>query len=822
MVITPWKNIRLFKGKKVRKEIRQLTEQELADYIDAMWIMKRKTMSEGKALYGEDYISYDRLVDMHAKQSWSPTCDTGHYTTSFSPAHRAMNNLFEKSLLAIKPNLPGAPYWDARFDVFSYEYNGHSWAEEYVWGSFQGDAEDYYKVKTGPFANWPIKTRDQVDFEDGIFNAYGFHRGRINPNKSPVLTRGGAEACLCGENCGIPVTTPDLLVECLYNSTTFNELIVCSDTGIHGFPHLLIGGAWPSEQSPECKHHTHSLSQFLTDTLPGYSYQYAPSVQCIVPVESCTLDQPETECAYTIASENGMCAGQYNVDESVEETIIPPEYMSIGGDFTDGQTSANDPLFFAHHINMDRIYTLWEALNPDQLATYYGIPPAGTENWCSSGLLDAIVSPNDYELLDGMFGLSAPFTIKDQFDAMSDLDNVNYVYDTYLEMFLPPEDEMETTEGMSVIDQILMIDEFRYSTFDELENQIDSLMACGVTEVEMTDELEGLLQMQLMTVTQMTGDPTDIVGEVGYQLLLSEDTVSLDLVKANFAEEDEKEDERYTEESLSQKSDEELALILQQKQLSDRTRRAIMDTLDQALETEDCPLLPMEDAETTKSPSDGCSCEDMVSMEDFEALREAVRELQGSIGTIEADNNDLMDGMMEMATCMSGMTDKFGKDTTMMPTEDKSTMMPTDRETSTVTPTERRDTKSPTMAPIYSEPTVEPTEEWETIAQLWVDPVAQPTENNKCSTSRDDRAFKLAFTNTMNCLSRCKQDATCVYATTEKSLHCIGCKTLNQRSDGWYAYKIIGKEEGGRRELSEIEQLRAENAALKAELARRN
>jgi hypothetical protein len=239
----------------------------------------------------------------------------------------------------------------------------------------------------------------------------------------------------------------------------------------------------------------------------------------------------------------------------------------------------------------------------------------------------------------------------------------------------------------------------------------------------------------------------------------------------------------------------------------------------------------------------------MVSMEDFEALREAVRELQGSIGTIEADNNDLMDGMMEMATCMSGMTDKFGKDTTMMPTEDSSTKMPTDRETSTMMPTDREtstmmptdretstmmpetstmmptDRETSTMMPTEPETTQKPTEEWETIGELWVDPVAQPNENNKCSTSRDDRAFKLAFTNTVNCLNRCKQDATCVYATTEKSLHCIGCRTLNQRAVGWYAYKVIGKEEpteGARRELSEIEQLRAENAALKAELARRN
>jgi len=223
----------------------------------------------------------------------------------------------------------------------------------------------------------------------------------------------------------------------------------------------------------------------------------------------------------------------------------------------------------------------------------------------------------------------------------------------------------------------------------------------------------------------------------------------------------------------------------------------------------------------------------MVSMEDFEALREAVRELQGSIGTIEADNNDLMDGMMEMATCMSGMTDKFGKDTTMMPSEDSSTKMPTDRETSMM-PTERETSMAPTdretsMAPTDYEttksPSAKPTEQWETFAQLWVDPELQPNEHNKCSTSRDDRSFKLAYTNLENCLKRCNSDDTCVYATTEKDLHCIGCKVLNQRSEGWYAYKIIGKEEttdGARRELSEIEQLRAENAALKAELARRN
>merc|ERR1719285_941209 len=122
----------------------------------------------------------------------------------------------------------------------------------------------------------------------------------------------------------------------------------------------------------------------------------------------------------------------------------------------------------------------------------------------------------------------------------------------------------------------------------------------------------------------------------------------------------------------------------------------------------------------------------------------------------------------------------------MMPTEDSSTKMPTDRETSTMMPTDRETStmmpETSTVMPTEPETTQKPTEEWETIGELWVDPVAHPDESNKCSTSRDDRAFKLSFTNTVNCLNRCKQDATCVYATTEKSLHCIGCRTLNQRA----------------------------------------
>merc|ERR1712079_884508 len=96
--------------------------------------------------------------------------------------------------------------------------------------------------------------------------------------------------------------------------------------------------------------------------------------------------------------------------------------------------------------------------------------------------------------------------------------------------------------------------------------------------------------------------------------------------------------------------------------------------------------------------------------------------------------------------------------------------------------------------------------------------------NNKCGTNSKVRAFREDFSTVEACLTRCYDDDSCTAAsmnngnTLGETEYCIGCKTLNQKVDSWTAYEMIR----GRRQLSELEQLRAENAALKAELARRN
>jgi len=194
-----------------------------------------------------------------------------------------------------------------------------------------------------------------------------------------------------------------------------------------------------------------------------------------------------------------------------------------------------------------------------------------------------------------------------------------------------------------------------------------------------------------------------------------------------------------------------------------------------------------------------------VSMEDFDALRAEVRELQGSIGSVEADNNDVMNAMEDMATCMSNIVDGFSGDDSE-DTEEPMTEAPeTTRMRTTVMETTTTTTKMPSPYP-----TARMTEKWETMAKL------MDGGNNKCSTGADARAFRLTYTSLDNCVDRCYADERCMYASTDEVQWCIGCIQLDRASDGWSAYEMLR----GRRQLSEVEQLRRENAALKAELAR--
>lgn len=183
--------------------------------------------------------------------------------------------------------------------------------------------------------------------------------------------------------------------------------------------------------------------------------------------------------------------------------------------------------------------------------------------------------------------------------------------------------------------------------------------------------------------------------------------------------------------------------------------------------------------------------DNFVTAEDFAML-------QDKVGDLEMDNNDVMNGMSDMATCMADIAGSMGGE-------------------------RGDDSYEETDAPAVE--TAAPTEYWETIGRL------MEGGNNKCSTSDADRAFRLSFTSLENCLTRCSNDARCQFASTNfmsdsSTKYCIGCINLTQAADGWMAYEMLNdrRQLSSVKQLSEVERLRAENQRLRAELAeaRRN
>lgn len=51
--------------KKVRKEIRDLSNLEWDAIVNALWIMKETTDTDGTILYGKHFISYDSMISKH-------------------------------------------------------------------------------------------------------------------------------------------------------------------------------------------------------------------------------------------------------------------------------------------------------------------------------------------------------------------------------------------------------------------------------------------------------------------------------------------------------------------------------------------------------------------------------------------------------------------------------------------------------------------------------------------------------------------------------------------------------------------------------------
>ena len=252
-----------------------------------------------------------------------------------------------------------------------------------------------------------------------------------------------------GNQCGIPsmLGDPSAWEQCL-NVTTYSELVDCHYMPIHAMTHVAVGGsvpyfdpnAEPNEGLPVCIS-WQGFSGIVSMLMDHSGWEFG-CFQCPDPF-SCVVgeDKPEDCALCSLTNPDHTC-------QILEKTIIIPGEITdqwLIGDFFDIAGGVVDPIFFFHHMNLDRLLFHWELRHYD-LQPYYGFP---TEGFGYGGNLDDLVGGNNNaEFTNLFYGKweylgDGPYTHRQIWDATRLFDGV-YTYDSVLtEMGLDDEDDLE-------------------------------------------------------------------------------------------------------------------------------------------------------------------------------------------------------------------------------------------------------------------------------------------------------------------------------------------------------------------------------------------
>uniref|UniRef100_A0A0G4I9S5 Tyrosinase copper-binding domain-containing protein n=1 Tax=Chromera velia CCMP2878 TaxID=1169474 RepID=A0A0G4I9S5_9ALVE len=428
----------------VRRRVQAISDEEWNEFVQGCKIMKRYTTDEGRAIYGPDFINYDDITLNHARGTLGEQCNHLHYGPAFLWYHRMLITIFERSLLSVTSTLggklTGVPYWDAPQDIFFYG----RYVEAPLFGPDRmgggGTEENGYEVKDGPFAGdqWGIP----VSPDPRLKNPYGFMRSPFNPNPSPYLTRRFENFC------GLPY--PEVLEYsqeacALLRKGDLLGFLWCQDLPIHSNPHLNLGGNWLSEKTFEC--YTLVLpvltlkyngpgTQVAFDTIPGpVREQWTQG--CLDCPEDCT-GLPVEECHCEYAEKTDPLLAKNCTDNQPLAQNYPKWAAGAFGDFADVAFSPNDPIFWLHHAQVDRVLTSWQVSNVEIAGTFYGHPevwpPSDKLLQCEGHALNDVLNP--VEPLKGVYAnvpANEGTTIKQVIEATIPGWTLEYEYDALLE-----------------------------------------------------------------------------------------------------------------------------------------------------------------------------------------------------------------------------------------------------------------------------------------------------------------------------------------------------------------------------------------------------
>ena len=302
---------------RVRKSVTALTDIERKDFVDAVVALKRAPSPYNGAL---NY--YDQFVQWHKDRYPCHPGDHGagidpmlmpmlmiHTGPMFLPWHRELIRRFEDALREVSGKAITLPYWDWTDSESVNPDNVRSvFREDFMGGD--GDPDDQYAVKTGRFKKdaWTLKIHPEgVQWAPSTTTFLTRRLGR-----APALpTKEEVEKALAAGEFDVPP----------YNST--------SDR-VKSFRNALEG-EWGS-----------GMMRCGPDGWMG-----------LFPVEA----TPQSAVATRTTMHNmvhGWVGGVLSPSDAstkIRGTMLLP-------------TSPNDPVFFLHHANIDRLWAAWQATHP--------------------------------------------------------------------------------------------------------------------------------------------------------------------------------------------------------------------------------------------------------------------------------------------------------------------------------------------------------------------------------------------------------------------------------------------------------------------------
>ena len=366
----------------VRREIRQLSSDDLSQAMDAMYTMYTVSDEVGEELYGDTYKPSSYLLGFHHFNSAWQESDHIHEGNGFMPQHIKMTNIVEATLQSIDPSI-ALPYWDFTIDqsegrspcssaiMTSDMFGSMKQPKDLEWGFTYSNGDQIVDAAIQD-GRWAFLAADSNDMYPDLLAGYGYMRAPWNMNPSPYISRFTMDLKV---GTSLPSCTQHYSV---LENTDFMTFLYNIQYEPHATTHSLIGGIYGCDLLKPLLEAGYindedslkkACGNWLFYVKEFYRYNY------ITPNSGCTVgtDVQDSTCGFSCTTdETEMTNFLFNMKNKLESYV--PSGMSDDGwqawvDFVctgDGgkifsgdhleSASPADPSFWVIHPTLERLY----------------------------------------------------------------------------------------------------------------------------------------------------------------------------------------------------------------------------------------------------------------------------------------------------------------------------------------------------------------------------------------------------------------------------------------------------------------------------------